>query len=215
MDRQSSRSANALSELVESQRRFSRTSSNFTSSVTSIRTKNTFIEVTDISNMDLREYILSGSANRSTSLPPPRPLSPVCDNSHLLAPSLVVNKCTNQTITYNNDPVPNRKHRGNENSQPALPLPNVIQTGRIFVGGLAISTNDHMLAQHFAKYGELVEASVVVDRKRGKLSRGFGFIAFKNGLIPSNVLTDLHEIDSKTVGVRLYGAASSNKQITA
>lgn len=72
-----------------------------------------------------------------------------------------------------------------------------------------------MLAQHFAKYGELVEASVVVDRKRGKLSRGFGFIAFKNGLIPSDVLTDLHEIDSKTVGVRLYGAASSNKQITA
>ncbi|MFO7178333.1 MAG: RNA-binding protein [Pseudomonadota bacterium] len=48
---------------------------------------------------------------------------------------------------------------------------------RLFVGNLDYSTMDHQLQAEFSRFGEVVSASVVVDRMTGQ-SRGFGFVEF-------------------------------------
>ena len=50
---------------------------------------------------------------------------------------------------------------------------------RLFVGNLAYSTMDHQLEAAFAEHGQVLNASVVVDRTTGR-SRGFGFVEFEN-----------------------------------
>jgi hypothetical protein len=87
---------------------------------------------------------------------------------------------------------------------PSLELLLPKESNRLFVGGLAPETTDSSLRMHFGKYGTLVEAAVILD-KRSKQSRGFGFIAFQFGLVPEYILSDEHVIDGKGVGIRLYG----------
>ena len=50
---------------------------------------------------------------------------------------------------------------------------------RLYVGNLAYSTTEHSLRDTFAQYGEVVSATVIVDRMSGR-SRGFGFVEFAN-----------------------------------
>jgi cold-inducible RNA-binding protein len=50
-------------------------------------------------------------------------------------------------------------------------------SNKLFVGGLAWTTNETGLKAAFSKYGEVVEAVVVTDRDSGR-SRGFGFVTF-------------------------------------
>jgi RNA recognition motif-containing protein len=50
---------------------------------------------------------------------------------------------------------------------------------RLYVGNLAYSTMEHSLRDAFAEYGEVVSATVIVDRMSGR-SRGFGFVEFSN-----------------------------------
>ena len=45
----------------------------------------------------------------------------------------------------------------------------------IYVGNLAYSTNDDILRDAFAAYGEVASARVVSDRMTGR-SKGFGFV---------------------------------------
>jgi len=51
---------------------------------------------------------------------------------------------------------------------------------KIFVGGLPQEFTTEDLRAHFAQYGPIADAVVMVDR-RTKRSRGFGFILFANG----------------------------------
>ena len=46
---------------------------------------------------------------------------------------------------------------------------------KIYVGNLSFETNDEDLSREFTVYGEVVSASVVMDRESGR-SRGFGFV---------------------------------------
>lgn len=48
---------------------------------------------------------------------------------------------------------------------------------RLYVGNLAYSTMDHQLRDAFAEFGEVVSATVIIDRMSGQ-SRGFGFVEF-------------------------------------
>ncbi|XP_073124386.1 glycine-rich RNA-binding protein 2, mitochondrial-like [Henckelia pumila] len=50
-------------------------------------------------------------------------------------------------------------------------------TSKLFIGGLSYGTDDMSLSEAFSKYGEVVEARVIVDRDTGK-SRGFGFVTY-------------------------------------
>jgi len=46
---------------------------------------------------------------------------------------------------------------------------------RLYVGNLSYSTTDDSLREAFSAHGEVVSASVMVDRETGR-SRGFGFV---------------------------------------
>jgi RNA recognition motif-containing protein len=46
---------------------------------------------------------------------------------------------------------------------------------KLYVGSLSYDTTDDSLKQHFSQAGNVVSASVLVDRMSGR-SRGFGFV---------------------------------------
>ncbi|MDO5289599.1 MAG: RNA-binding protein [Pseudomonadota bacterium] len=46
---------------------------------------------------------------------------------------------------------------------------------KIYVGNLPYSVNDAELHQNFSEFGEVVSASVLMDRDSGR-SKGFGFV---------------------------------------
>ena len=50
---------------------------------------------------------------------------------------------------------------------------------KLFVGGLPWATTDAGLEEAFARFGEIVQAKVVLDRETGR-SRGFGFVTFES-----------------------------------
>jgi RNA recognition motif-containing protein len=53
--------------------------------------------------------------------------------------------------------------------------PGVLSLKKIYVGNLAFSTTDADLRHLFSNHGDVVSASVVMDRESGR-SRGFGFV---------------------------------------
>jgi RNA recognition motif-containing protein len=50
---------------------------------------------------------------------------------------------------------------------------------KLYVGNLPWSLNNDSLRDLFAPYGEIVEATVIMDRYSGR-SKGFGFVTFAN-----------------------------------
>ncbi|HKT38477.1 MAG TPA: RNA-binding protein [Ktedonobacterales bacterium] len=50
---------------------------------------------------------------------------------------------------------------------------------RIYVGNLPYSADDQQLQQLFSAFGDVVEATVVIDRGTGQ-SKGFGFVEMAN-----------------------------------
>ncbi|KAJ7974315.1 putative Glycine-rich RNA-binding protein [Quillaja saponaria] len=61
--------------------------------------------------------------------------------------------------------------------------PSIYQTircmssSKLFIGGISYSTDDMSLKEAFSRYGEIIDAKVILDRETGR-SRGFGFITF-------------------------------------
>jgi hypothetical protein len=82
--------------------------------------------------------------------------------------------------------------------------PPQVKGARLFIGGLSTVTSSESLHAYFSTYGHLSEAQVILD-KRSRNSRGFGFVAFTDGLVPPAVLEEEHTIDDTLIGVRLYG----------
>jgi len=75
------------------------------------------------------------------------------------------------------------------------------KTKKIFVGGLPVQLNQSMFQQHFSRYGPIVEAQIMKDRKNSR-SRGFGFIRFQSEESVELVLADEHLILGKQVEVK-------------
>ncbi|XP_073057833.1 uncharacterized protein [Primulina eburnea] len=50
-------------------------------------------------------------------------------------------------------------------------------SSKLFVGGLSYNTDEMGLRDAFAKYGDVVEAKVILDRDTGR-SKGFGFVTY-------------------------------------
>ncbi|XP_042512448.1 glycine-rich RNA-binding protein RZ1A-like [Macadamia integrifolia] len=65
---------------------------------------------------------------------------------------------------------------------------------RCFIGGLAWSTSDSGLKHAFEKFGNLVEAKVVVDRFSGR-SRGFGFVTFDDKRAMEDAIEAMNGMD--------------------
>ena len=65
---------------------------------------------------------------------------------------------------------------------------------KIFVGGLAWATTKESLYAAFARFGEVTEAVVVLDRESGR-SRGFGFVTFVNEVDGKAALESMNGFD--------------------
>ncbi|XP_059640220.1 glycine-rich RNA-binding protein 3, mitochondrial isoform X1 [Cornus florida] len=77
-----------------------------------------------------------------------------------------------------------------------------MSTSKVFVGGISYNTDDTSLREAFSKYGEVVEARVIMDRESGR-SRGFGFVSFTNSEEASSAIQamDGQELHSRTIRV--------------
>eukprot|EP00457_Paulinella_chromatophora_P004372 gb/GEZN01004384.1/.p1 GENE.gb/GEZN01004384.1/~~gb/GEZN01004384.1/.p1 ORF type:complete len:516 (-),score=42.82 gb/GEZN01004384.1/:369-1916(-) len=69
---------------------------------------------------------------------------------------------------------------------------------KMFVGRLSRQTTSSMLSDHFRKYGELLNAVVMVDRTSGR-SRGFGFVTFVDAQSMAKVFKEPQVIQSRVV----------------
>jgi RNA recognition motif-containing protein len=74
--------------------------------------------------------------------------------------------------------------------------------GKLFVGGLNAATTSDKLRAHFSQFGRLGDVSVIKDSTT-KLSRGFAFVEFEDG-IPASVFEADHMIDKRKCSVKPY-----------
>ncbi|GLT59958.1 hypothetical protein SLA2020_327510 [Shorea laevis] len=52
-----------------------------------------------------------------------------------------------------------------------------IPSSKLFIGGISYSTDELQLREAFSKYGQVIDARIIVDRETGR-PRGFGFITY-------------------------------------
>ncbi|GMQ10920.1 hypothetical protein CsSME_00053729 [Camellia sinensis var. sinensis] len=89
-----------------------------------------------------------------------------------------------------------------------------MSSSKLFVGGIAYSADDTSLREAFNKYGEVIEARVIVDRETGR-SRGFGFVTYTSGEEASAAIQALdgQELHGRRVRVNFandsYGGGGS------
>ena len=73
---------------------------------------------------------------------------------------------------------------------------------RIYVGNLPYSADNEQLVQIFSAHGEVVEATVVIDRDSGR-SKGFGFVQMADDDDARNAIASLNGtmLDNRTIRV--------------
>jgi cold-inducible RNA-binding protein len=73
---------------------------------------------------------------------------------------------------------------------------------RIYVGNLPYTIGNEQLAQVFSAYGDVTEASVVIDRGSGQ-SKGFGFVQMSDDAAAQNAIASLNgtTLDDRTIRV--------------
>lgn len=73
---------------------------------------------------------------------------------------------------------------------------------RIYVGNLSYSTTNEQIAQLFAEYGEITEATVVMDRDSGR-SKGFAFVQMTDDAAARTAIDALNgaTLDDRTIRV--------------
>jgi cold-inducible RNA-binding protein len=79
---------------------------------------------------------------------------------------------------------------------------------KLFVGGLAWTTDSEALRAAFQAHGEVVEAKVITDRETGR-SRGFGFVTYATEAEAKKALAmNGAELDGRTLRVDLANESS-------
>lgn len=61
---------------------------------------------------------------------------------------------------------------------------------KLFVGGLSFQTTDDELRDGFARFGDVAEAKVIMDRETGR-SRGFGFVTFNDDQAATSAMSEM------------------------
>lgn len=59
-------------------------------------------------------------------------------------------------------------------------LKGTIMVNKLYVGNLPYSMRDDDLQQHFAQFGQVMSAKVMMERETGR-SKGFGFVEMGDG----------------------------------
>lgn len=77
-----------------------------------------------------------------------------------------------------------------------------MSSSKLFVGGLSYNTDDTSLKEAFDKYGQVMEARVILDRETGR-SRGFGFVTYTDSEAASAAIQaiDQQELHGRRVRV--------------
>lgn len=104
----------------------------------------------------------------------------------------------------------NRGVAPNSHTEPPQPLfappPGevpMMDTGcKLFIGGLSWDTDEAALTAYFSRFGEVADAMVVYNHTMG-VSRGFGFVTFKERGVAEAMVTVTHCINDKTVEAKL------------
>jgi heterogeneous nuclear ribonucleoprotein A1/A3 len=76
--------------------------------------------------------------------------------------------------------------------------PGLHRTRKVFVGGLAPQVTPDDLKTHFAQFGTIVNAIIMMDQSTQR-SRGFGFVTFDSENTVDAVLARSHTLAGKTV----------------
>lgn len=73
---------------------------------------------------------------------------------------------------------------------------------KLFVGGLNWKTSDEGLREAFARFGEITEAKVILDRETGR-SRGFGFVTFADDESANSAISEMDgtDLEGRTIKV--------------
>ncbi|XP_039058080.1 glycine-rich RNA-binding protein 4, mitochondrial-like [Hibiscus syriacus] len=92
-------------------------------------------------------------------------------------------------------------------------------SSKLFVGGISYQTDDQSLREAFSKYGEVIDAKIIVDRETGR-SKGFGFVSYSSTEDASSAIQALdgRELNGRQVKVayaaerppRNFGGGSFN-----
>ncbi|KAM7280174.1 hypothetical protein ACFE04_007308 [Oxalis oulophora] len=77
-----------------------------------------------------------------------------------------------------------------------------MSSSKLFIGGISYTTDDQSLGESFSKYGQVVDARVIVDRETGR-SRGFGFVTYTSSEEASSAIQamDGQELHGRMVRV--------------
>ncbi len=75
---------------------------------------------------------------------------------------------------------------------------------KLFVGGLSWDTTTEDLTTAFARFGTVIDATVILDRATGR-SRGFGFVTFEKPPDAAEAVKAMNgaELDGRTLKVNL------------
>lgn len=79
-----------------------------------------------------------------------------------------------------------------------------MSSAKLFVGGLSDNTDETRLQNHFARYGEVLDAKIIMDRKTG-MPRGFGFVTFATAEEASAALETMNLAIKAMKNQDLYG----------
>jgi RNA recognition motif-containing protein len=73
---------------------------------------------------------------------------------------------------------------------------------RLYVGNLAFHTTEDALNRAFSEFGEVQEATLVLDRETGR-SRGFAFVAMANAEDAQKAIAEMNgaELDGRALRV--------------
>ena len=76
-------------------------------------------------------------------------------------------------------------------------------TSKLYVGNLAFHTTEATISDSFAKYGEVSEVKLILDRETGR-SRGFAFVTMATAQAAQDVIANMNqqELDGRSLGVR-------------
>lgn len=77
---------------------------------------------------------------------------------------------------------------------------------RIYVGNLPYSATEQQLTQLFAPFGDVSEASIVMDRDTGR-SKGFGFLQMEDDAAARAAITELNGTMLDNRALRVDAAA--------
>jgi RNA recognition motif-containing protein len=86
---------------------------------------------------------------------------------------------------------------------------NQQDASKMFIGGLSQEVNKQVVLEYLSKFGEIIDFIIKIDPNTG-LSRGFGFVLFKDSATVEKVLrVKEHKVDGKKIEVKRAKALES------